>query len=359
MDIREAIKKLRHFLIRSCNGKVQASSWINIDGKRICNECCRHQRSALYIYVSETSPLFLKCFRANCDLRRLCTPEDLDSLGFKDAEAIKAIMNNTNRTKFEFKGNSDDRDVLLISTTELSEKQRSYFYSRCNFIPTEDDIKTFRILPNFREVVFENLSLDSNFMENYLKIFNEKNTNEYIAYFTNDNKKFYFRSITNTSFVSKGQLSIGSSTSPHIYSVTRGYPVYDIVLCEGFFDMVNIYNKFAILDNATYSCTGGFAQMESHITELYKRNIDTAKRLIIFADSDAKNPYSGRPTLDEKAYKELFKRIYRKIPETAFQEIMIVFNKASKDFGDLRDPIQPERLLVTRDSNGNFVFNKM
>lgn len=355
MLLAQAVRIFRDFLVSELKGKVQNNNWVNIRGDKICSECTSHRnRSALYINVSENSPLYLNCFRSSCSMKRACSAKDLEDLGFRNKEAIKVLMNNSNKIKLTYKDMSTS-DELIITNTSLSIEQENYFHKRCNFVPTADDIKLFRIIPDIRSVMNDNFryvgegcggrDIDTEkLMEKFDKLFRKNDTTQYITYFTNDSKKFLFRSIEKDSFVSKGQLS--RTTDRSIYSIMRGHQVESIVLTEGFFDLINIYKYFCIQNNMLYSCTGGFAAFEHHIVELYKKNIDTVKSLILFCDSDIKDKYTGRPTLDTNAVNELFKRVFKKIPSIAFEEIFIVYNTGSKDFGDFSERIRPEKYRV-------------
>lgn len=363
MTIRQACDIFVNFLVNELEGKLQNNNWISIRGERLCSECRNHSRSALYIFVTESSPVFLNCFRAGCDTKRTITLEDFKAMGFKNDEAIKILLSNTNTKKITYKKSSNME--LIITDTELSMEQENYIYDRCGFVPTSRDIELFRIIPDLRSVIYENFTVDSSttscpnasreriqlskedidFTKSFKHLFNkDTNMKGFITYFTNDSNKFIYRNISNK-ITLKGQLKRSNATNS-IYYVRRGAITRNIVITEGFFDLLNIYKYFCVGDDMLYSCTGGFSAFENHIVTLYKENISTVENLILFCDSDKTDTISGKPTIDIEAITRLFKRVFNKIPRLAFKNIYLCHNSSSKDFGDLREKITPVKYSV-------------
>lgn len=365
LDVKQAINILRNFLIMELNGKVTNNNWISFKGDRFCSECRSHKRSALYMYLSPNSPVYLKCFRASCDLRRACTAQDLINLGFKNMDAIKVLMNLNENSSFttykNIEGEFSLNDMIMV-TTRFNTSQEDYFYKRCLFIPTNEDMKRFRLIPNIREFIYDNFEYTESepcraskitsknkeamesFLKNYRKFFSN-NFNDYISYFTDNGEKIFFRAIDdNVHGIPKGQLSITDNKS--MYTVTRGDKVENIIVTEGIFDLFNIYTYFNKENNSVYSATGGFAAFEYTIINLYKKNIDTVKNLYIYCDSDVHDTKIDRYFINEIAINNLLKRLFRKISTLAFEKVYLINNSKSKDFGDMSLPIRERRYLV-------------
>lgn len=349
LNIKKAFDLLRSFLIRELEGKIQSNNWICFRGDRFCDECHKHKRSALYMYVEEGSPIFVKCFRASCNLKRALTAQDLIDLGFKNTEAISLLINNSNKAKFTYKDLDFKVNNMIVTKTRFSIKQEDYFYERTKFIPNKSDMDLFRLIPDIRSLVEDNFNSNNskyiNFINNYNKFFHKSNNTEYISYFTNDGNKFLFRSIDdNTNYIKKGQLSLTDNKS--LYTVQRGEYVKNLVITEGIFDLINIYKYYHTDDNSIYSSTGGFAAFEYTITTLYKKYMDTLKNLYIYCDSDIYKEDIDRYDINMGMINLLFKNIFKKIPIVTFENIFIIHNTLSKDFGDMREKIRKQTYKV-------------
>lgn len=362
MTIKQAFDMLRMFLVRELSGKLQHNNWIEFRGDRFCQECRNHRRSALYMYVAEDSALFLKCFRASCSLKRAVTAQDLVDLGFKNQEAIKLLLSTCNLNKLEFKNIEYSVNDLIITTTRFSVKQEDYFYKRCRFVPTKVDMDFYHLIPNFRQLVYDNfISLDGvknkykDFLEKYEKHFPEYNKTEYITYFTNDGNKFLYRSIDDTSkSIPKGQISI-EPNKKSLYHVSKTDNPEDLVICEGIFDLINISKTFhKNSDNSVFTSTGGIAAFEKHIIELHKKYSNSIKNLYIYADSDIYVEEYKRYDLDINAISIILRKVFKKIPIIMFEKVYIIYNTKYKDVGDMDKPIRLCTNVVNPSSVDNY-----
>lgn len=350
MNVKQAYDLLRVFLVRELSGKIQHNNWIEFRGDRFCEECHKHRRSALYMYVEEGSTLFVKCFRASCNLKRALTAQDLIDLGFKNTEAIKLLINVSERSKFIYKDLEFKVNNIIVTKTRFSEEQENYFYNRTGFMPTKSDMDLFRLIPDIRGLIKDNFITTDNskykdFINNYYKFFSKYNKTEYISYFTNDGNKFYFRAIDDeTKSIKKGQLVLTDNKS--IYSVQRGEIVENLVVTEGIFDLINIYKKYHLEDNSLFTSTGGFSAFEYHILTLYKKHMDTIKNLYIYCDSDVYHKDINRYDINFEMINTLFRNIFKKIPQVAFEKIYLIHNTKAKDFGDMRDDVRVNKFIV-------------
>ena len=341
MSITLATKKFLDFIHKELNAKGGTKGWYKIDGSRICNECIRHKRRTLYAYVSEGSGVYLKCFRASCELKRFATYNDFVDLGFKDKEAITVLLDRTN--KIDIRNYNKSYRPIIISDKRVSKEQRDYFALRTGIQLDDDRVTKYRIIPNVIQMVKENFDEDEPFYGKFFSmgIYGEKSA---ITFATEDYSTISFRHIK---YNKKLVFNTADDVINNGYTLTRGEEdkIDTLVLTEGVFDLINVYNRYAILDNAKYIATFGYASFFSDVIHWYKQYITSIKRLIIFADSDIEIGFDNF-TYDKKMYNSLFKKLDIEIGEDAFEEIFVVYNTKSKDFGDISKPIEPVKVKI-------------
>lgn len=338
MTVELATKKFRDFCVAELNGKISNKGWVKINGERLCNTCAMKKRRTLYALVTESSPIYLKCFRASCDLKRFATMDDFAQLGFRDQEAIQVLINNQNRLNINYYG-SDTRPIL-IQDRIVSNEQIAYFKKRTKMLLTPDLIFKYRIIPNLYDVMKDNFDEDDVHMEKFLSM-NIKDDKLAITFATDDYATVSYR------HTKRDQKVIFNLSD----SVNNGYvldrledkdKIETLVLCEGIFDIINIHKHFAIIDGTRYIATLGFQSFYSDIIHHYKQNIDSVKQLILFLDSDKELPY-GKRTYDKFAVDNLMKKLKYELGDV-FEKITFVYNSATKDFGDLSEKIEPVKV---------------
>lgn len=344
MTANQAYEKLREFCLKELKGKMSTSGWICIRGERICNECSRHKRSTLYMLVKEGSPVILNCFRAQCGMTKRVQMQDFLDLGFNDVEAITLMLDENNYENITTY-NTLNSNVIVRDTT-MSPEQLGYFYKRTKIYPDQDDIRFYRIIPNVKEVMRESRILETRpdinrMMENIdfygkrLITFSNCEYNTFIcrgAVPQNRCKLMFKTDEDKTNEMFSG------------YTLSRGKDFNTLVVTEGSFDLINVFTKFAIIENTFYVATLGFSHTLKLIQKYYRKNIDTMERLILFVDSDIKTE-SGF-TYNKSMIDKLLSNIDKIIGKDVFKEIYIVYNKASKDFGDMSEPINPVKICV-------------
>lgn len=330
----EAFKQLEEFVRTDLSGKGgNYTGWIRIDGRRICSECSKHKRKTLYIHIKEGVRPFLKCFRIGCSIKRYITRQDLFDLGFTNKEAIAELLENT--TQYINEKEISDEIPLVIQDRELTPAQIKYFYNRTNIELYDDIIQFFRIIPNLAEVVYD--TFDDETIERFkeTKVIPNKNN---ITFATVDSKMFIYRSI-----IDSVKIKYAVDTSEG-YVLSRGDKVETLVIAEGIFDIINIYTKFAVIDNALYVASLGAQATYNIIVNNIIKYSDTIKTIIIFADSDIKIS-DIKYTYKNLFYDNLFKRLRNEYPGV-IENAYLVYNKGSKDFGDMSQPIIPEKIEI-------------
>lgn len=331
MTITDAHQEFLDFVRSDLRGKGgHYTNWIRIDGRRICAECQKHKGSALYIHLEEGVHPFLKCFRISCDIRRYMRYDDFINLGYSNIDAIKLLISQDKLDGTKEISLSDEVP-LIITDSEFTFNQIAYFRKRTNLNLTDSVATKFRVIPNLYDTIHETFIDDTETLSKFseTKILSHKNA---ITFTDHDNAMFYYRSVN-----SDVKLKFNTGVS-YGYTLINGTPD-TIVIAEGIFDIINIYNYYAVMDSAIYIASGGTDSILNDILYYYSKYIDTITRLIIFADSDIK--LENKRIYNKKFYKSIISRLDNKIGSSAFSEIYIVYNSKGKDFGDMSDDIYP------------------
>lgn len=345
MSVAVATKKFRDFCVAELHGKCSSKGWTKIDGSRLCSTCARKKRRTLYALINEGSAVYLKCFRASCDLKRFATYQDFDDLGFTNQEAIKVLMDRTNRLDIQKFG--VDTRPIIVGDRILSREQRDYFKKRTGLELTTDDIFKYRLIPNIFQVMYENFDDDDPILEKFASM-NIREDKLAVTFATDDYTTLSYR---HTKYNQKVIFNTNDEQSNNGYTLTRTEDIRDIktlVFTEGIFDLINVYNFYARIDGALYCATLGFQSFHSDIIHWYLQHLDTVERIIVFADADKELPYGNR-TYDDIAIKKLLNNVNKEIDLTSV-EIDLVYNKSSKDFGDRSEPIDGE-VIVFKQKN--------
>ena len=338
MTLEDAVLKFRRHLEDHYSGKQGSREWMKCDCRTICNACTNKKYKPFYISVTGESPIYMKCFKISADINRFATPADFEAFNFTDKEAIKLLVDRNNRIKIRHLDTSTR--PIVINDYNLSVSQQGYFKKRIGKIPTIEDLVQYRFICDIDTVMSENFEPDS---EEYISY---KSTGigpgkTGCTFLTSDYGMVSYRGIGDGK---KVKFNI-SKNSSHGYTLKRGDEVKSLIIAEGIFDIINIHNLFAYMDNALYCASLGFNSFENDICYWYQQHCDTVEQLIIFADSDVKMNY-GHFTYKSYAIKNLITRLNNRLGEDAFKKIYVCYNSKGKDFGDLSSPIQGERIEI-------------
>lgn len=338
MTLEDAVLKFRRHLEDHYSGKQGSREWMKCDCRTICNACTNKRYKPFYISVTGESPIYMKCFKISSDINRFATMSDFEAFGFTDTEAIKLLIDRNNR--FKIKNLDTNTRPIVINDYILSTTQNSYWKKRLGFNPTLEDIMFYRFIPDIDTVMTDNYEPESEEYMSY-KATGIKPGKTGMTFLTTDFGMVSYRGIDDSK---KLKFNLSRNTS-HGYTLKRGEEVKSLVLAEGIFDIINIYNIFARMDNTLYCASLGFNSFENDICHWYQQHIDTVEQLIIFADSDRKLQY-GKYTFKDYPINNLIKRLGDRLGEDAFKKIYICYNSKGKDFGDLSSPIEGERIEI-------------
>lgn len=339
LDVSGAYQLFIDFIMDKLRGKRASNGWYNIRGDSFCSNCAAHVRSALYVLAKEGSPPILNCFRAGCCERKLMSASDFIRIGFENQEAVKVILDESAKVSRNSLVKHDRNP--LVRTVELSVYQKQILRDRCNFSTKDlqEAVDKYRLIPNLIKVIDDNYH-DEATLKKFEYLRQVSQNGNVIVFATNDYNTFTIRS---DKF--KGMISISESVfSGYTLKSDIFEKAESLVITEGVFDLLNIKRFYANIDNGVYIASLGFTNMFNLIKRYYCKYIETVKTLIIFADSDVSNGSSF--SYDKRMYNNLLKKISKELGDDAFKEIYIIYNQASKDFGDFRCDILPVKIQV-------------
>ena len=341
MSIEDAYKLFINHILTNLHGKKASNGWYNIRGDSFCSNCATHTRSALYILAKEGTPPAMNCFRAGCGERGVMNASDFIRIGFDNEEATKVILRESSKISKGSVTRSDSVQTPLVRNVELSTYQKQVLRDRCRFTNQEirDAVSLYRIIPNLTKTIDDNYNdVDIRKRFDYLRL--AAVSGELVSFATKDFNTFSVRSEK-----LKGMISIKESIFTGYTLMSQSVNAIEtLVVTEGVFDILNIKRFYCNIDNALYVATLGFANMYNLIKRYYCKHIGSVKTLIIFADSDVSHGNSY--TYDKRMYTNLLRKLTKDLGDNAFQEIYIVYNKASKDFGDFRQEIVPQKIQI-------------
>lgn len=334
MTYSEAVKDF----IRFCNSqlpvfKKYGSGWYGIDR---CTKCGKHKKRVnMYIsFPDEYEPdrnIFVKCFRASCGYAGRISLSDLEAIGYDNKEAIKVILEHKGGKSYA-KLPRIGEEILINTKYKEDIDVFNYFKSRTGVVLNEDKCKEYRILTDYNELIKNNPFIPESCVRALNGIITKKNL---ICMLTDNAKRLIVRSIKG-SFKCILPLIEGDNTD--YYMLRRSSEIKDIVVSEGAFDIINFANMNRSLENALFIASLGLGATYD-VVNYETLDYDKLERLIFVADSSV-DKY-GKYTADIEFYRRLAKRFNDK-----FKEIYVVYNSMSKDFGDLKEPIVPEKVRL-------------
>lgn len=338
MTLEDAVLKFKRHLEDHYNGKQGSREWMKCDCRTICNACTNKKYKPFYISVTGESPIYMKCFKISSDINRFATPADFEAFGFTDRDAIKLLIDRNNRMKIKHLDTSNR--PLIVNDYIMSAAQQSYWKKRTGKVPDITDLVNYRFICDIDDVMNENFEPDSEEFVAY-KSTGIRPGKIGCTFLTSDYGMVSYRGIDDGK---KIKFNISKNTS-HGYTLRRGDEVKSLIIAEGIFDIINIYNVFAYMNDALYCASLGFNSFENDICYWYQQHCETIEQLIIFADSDVKLSY-GHFTYKSFAINNLIKRLSERLGEDAFKKIYVCYNAKGKDFGDLSSPIEGERVEI-------------
>ena len=331
MTREEAFNIFYKFLYSNMRAKQYHNSYFSIDGTRICSECKNHKINPVYIRCSPDAPLYLKCFRASCTNSRKLTEKDLLDMGFTDKEAIIQLLKDTKKKNFEFKKGYPQE--LFVDYSKLTGEQLGYMVDRCKIVLTDETMFEYKIIPDLKSTLQYSPHIQINADKFSL---NPKNT---ICFHSDNENKFICRGIGRDLKLS---LTADQDMVGNYYTLNTGKKNKTIMfICEGVFDCINVYNMNRnIGKDAIFVATFGFASYVKAIEYYYQKYINSINHIVLVMDSDIIG--NSGFTYNITDVKDIVTKLEQSLGKKFVNKIDVIYNSASKDFGDFREPIDTQ-----------------
>ena len=348
MTLDEASELWFKFMYAELNPRKSQNGWYKITGDRICSECPRHKNRSLYIWYQKDKRPFLKCFRASCTIRRYITVEDFTDFGFDNTDAIvnllKASKVDSNIKEWQLK-----TKPVIVQDKVLSKYQIDYLMKRTGIQFNPALIQFYRVVPNLYQTINDTLDESDTDDLNKFNVLGIRNDKRGITFATRDYRMFMFRSIFGNYKVKY------ALEKDYGYTLYRGVPdhVDTIVITEGIFDIINIYNYYHKNKNTLYIASLGAESMMECLSYWYRQHVETVKNIVIYADSDVVEE-NNKFTYNANFYKKFISIIDKRIGLDNVNKITLCYNRKSKDFGDISLEIEKKEVVLYE----NNVFKK-
>lgn len=318
--------------IRFCSSqlpvfKKYGSGWYGVNS---CVKCGKHKKKVnMYItFPDALEPdrvIVVKCFRASCGHAGRLTGQDLINMGYKNSEAIRIIDEHKGSKSYVKLSRSGDTPQIVTHYTESNDMFK-YFKDRTGVQLNFEKCKEYSIITDYKSLVKNNPFIPSACVPALKSILSKDNL---VVMHTDKYKRVIIRAIQGGF---KCILPLVEGNNVDYYVFRRPSNVKDIVVAEGVFDIINFANMNRALDSALFIGTLGLNATTDAVAyeTLDYENLD---RLIIVGDSEI-DKY-GRFNVNRDIYNGLIRKVGDR-----FKEIYLVYNSASKDFGDMREPIE-------------------
>lgn len=221
-----------------------------------------------------------------------------------------------------------------------------YLQERLQKKITIKDIQEYKIVLDFLDFFrYNNYDYLQNVNDNYQKEQMKNNAEEYSKYFVGmlsvDNNKINLRNLGSKKINRRYMVHVIDKTIGNPYMYMPDIPI-DIMctnptinMAEGNYDIIGARELF--FDKKDFSNV--FVAIGTK--KAYKRVLDQVLRMTCFLNANINIFADNDDDSNLNFYKDMF-RDYRSI----FPEITVFYNTKSKDFGDLREPIEVKRCKI-------------
>lgn len=314
-----------------------------------CPKCHNiHPKAKLYVGIIKGSGNLLGYDCKYCPYSGKVDKEFLDQFGIEAEDYIKEVKEGRKPSKIvSLVGDLIKLNLKIPNYIREEDKIKiEYLESRLQKRITMKDIQEYKIVLNFKDFFnYNRYDYLQNVTDNYQKQIIETNAEEYSKNFVGmlsvDNNKINLRNLGSKKINKRYMVHVIDKTIGNPYMYIPDIPI-DIMsvnptinMAEGNYDIIGARELF--FDKNDFSNV--FVAIGTK--KAYKRVLDQVLKMTcflnaninIFADNDADSNLNF--------YRDMF-REYRGI----FPEITIFYNTKSKDFGDLREPIEVKRCKI-------------
>lgn len=327
------------------------------DQIRMICPVCNHPKPKLYIGLMNNSKLLgYDC--KHCQFQGKVGPQFLEIFNVVCEEYIQDFKDNKKRIKIFNPVTKMEKLNFKIPehVNPNDEFKLNYLSSRFGRPVTKQDIKTYKIVLNFKEFFeyndFDYLQFESDpDKRKYLQYLATEYSEHFVGLLSVDNNKINLRNINSQNLSTKRYMVhvINKDiVNPYMYM-----PDIPIDLCctdpvinmaEGNYDIIGAKLKYFL--NEDYSnifvAVGTRKAYRRVLNQIMKMTGFLNAKINIFADNDVfNNPDTSFMETEIPFYKEMFKKDF-----PLFDNINVIYNKEGKDFGNLSKPVRAETIKL-------------
>lgn len=321
----------------------------SVDQIRIHCPMCNHEKSKLYVGLMKDSDNLLGYDCKHCPFSGKVGPSFLKLFNIDAPDYLENFKNNKRNTKIFNPITKMTKLDLKIPNYILPEDQfkLDYLNKRFQANLTVDDLKTYKIVLNFKDLFkynnFDYLQFEPDpSKRKYIEELADEYTKHFVGMLSIDNNKINLRNINSTTIVKRYMVHVINKNiaNPYMYmpdfpiDLFAANPVFN--MAEGNYDIIGVQRRFFLNNDDPsniFVAVGTKKAYKRVLIQLIKMTGFLNAKINIFADND--------PDSSLDMYRDMFKE-YRPM----LDEINIIYNNASKDFGDLSKPIEPVKCVI-------------
>lgn len=298
-----------------------------------CGDSPNPHTTHFNIRISEDDNFMVKkCFQPGCVASGLLTRDGLIHIGISDTDVLRFVIDSAKENKDVVSRISGTK--LNLEFPDLLDEPKEYIYRRTNIdLDKEDNIKKYRIVTDLNK--FYNINKDKIEYNKrlWMLMAKERKGKRYVG-FVNDTGTFMdIRSVKDGKIthmkIPLKEFPLYVDHKPylikHNFSLKRKMKIY---IGEGVFDIINVYNFFR--NDGVYIRTGSINSYYKIFKRFSKYYYDV--EWVFIRDKDVSI--------------EFFKKLKKTYSYRIKHDPLIIYNDLSKDFGDLREPIEVKKIKI-------------
>jgi hypothetical protein len=298
-------------------------------------EYCKthHQGSKPHFYISLQEDNIFKFNCKHCDYKGILTPYVMHQFGIERPEIDEFLISNNKSNLKNIIGKKEKNNSFIIPSNYTKQDifKLNYLQERTGIDFTKkENIINYRIIIDLnRFLLLNNINLTT--MKTNIK---DEISNNFVGFLSSNDNVLNLRNIKSRFFTQRYiNIKIDKTiNSPFLYipptniNILFEYP--RIVLSEGAFDILCIKNQYYPKDSidTIFAACGAYGSYKRALIKLIKLTGFIGGELLFYSDKDVKLSWY------ENKFKD-FKSIYK---------IKVIYNKFGKDFGRIREKMQPE-----------------
>lgn len=322
------------------------------DQIRMVCPACGHTEAKLYVGVMNKSTLLgYDC--KYCPYQGKVGPEFLKQFNVDCPEYTQDFKNNKKQVKFFNPITKMEKLNFNIPTIIKPEDEfkLDYLEKRFGRPITKEDIQKYKIVLNFKDFFAYN---DYDYLQfeedkdkrNYLKYLANEYTRHFVGLLSVDNNKINLRNINSQNLSNRKYMvhvTNKNIVNPYMYmpniQIDLCAPFPTINMAEGNYDIIGVMEKYFLNeDNSNMFIGVGTKKAYRRVlTQVMKMTGFLNAKMNIFCDNDDLDNNTGESFMEGQMsfYRELFKRDWNLL-----ENINLIYNELSKDFGDRSKPIK-------------------